>query len=80
MESYNPFSMAVKINCFPPSISALVLISFQNICIQQQLREGGSVEGQLGVFSAFLPKPPYIRSVSCGGNAEHKFRRTTETH
>lgn len=38
LESYNPFSLAVKMNYSPPSISAWVLISFQMICIQQQLR------------------------------------------
>lgn len=35
MESYNPFSTAVKMNYSTSSISALVLISIQDVCIQQ---------------------------------------------
>lgn len=40
MESYNAFSTAVKINYSPPSISAPVLISFQNICIAAGQEKG----------------------------------------
>lgn len=59
MESYNPFSMAVKMKYSPPSISALLLIFLRICALSSCSGQGVSVEGQLDVIRACLPKPSY---------------------